>query len=97
MELLLRGAPLQSPNKLTATYCSDQVMRFSSVTIDSKSNSVPDGLDMDRLGKGPAMGAVPTGTPKYRSRAQPRHPHIPAEKRSPDTGTLKTASGINQT
>lgn len=96
MELLLTGAPLFAPGNLTATYCSDQVTRFSSTTVGSKSNSVPGGLNQDRLGNGPPGGSAPTVTPTVRKRAEPHHPRTSMGKRFPEAGTLESNHGTTQ-
>lgn len=74
MELLVSGANTPGANTSTATFCSDQVMKFSSTTpVDGRSRDVPGGLNIDAPGSGPPGPAAPPPS----KRNEPRHPHMP--------------------
>lgn len=50
MEAVISGASVSGSNSSTATYCNQQIMKFSSSTVDKKSNQVPAGLNKDATG-----------------------------------------------
>ncbi|KAL8820421.1 MAG: hypothetical protein Q9191_007519 [Dirinaria sp. TL-2023a] len=75
MGAIVSGASVEGSNTSTATYCNDQVMKFSSVKVSKTSNQVPAGLNQDSKGSntppskrsrimGSSHHAAPSAMPK---------------------------------
>jgi len=75
MELVVSGAPVSGANTSTATFCNDNVMKFSSTGVDYDDPQVAGGLNKDTQGSGPSKRGYLHG--RFDRRATPSEKPFP--------------------